>query len=230
MDTATANDELPEPTRIAAERIAELFDRLASDYNKACANKAYLGPSLTGDLIQECISDSSVKLSVLDIGCGTGLLAPVLRSVAGRLEGVDVSSKMLEIAQSTGAYDSLVHADTIDHLSDQQSQYDLIVAIGTLHYLGDLSVILRQCLEALRPGGYFLFTLAAGPLMGESYDYQSEGYFTHAPRYLMQQLGELGVAGGEIRRVLWPAPDSHAEYALLVAVQRPEQIEPAEHS
>ena len=50
---------------------------------------------------------------VIDLGCGTGAVAPALREIAEgrRLVGVDGSAAMLEQAAQTGAYDALEQAD-----------------------------------------------------------------------------------------------------------------------
>lgn len=218
--------ERTDPSRIAPGRIAEIFDSLAGSYNDECRRKEYPGPSMVRELVEKCIPERTKPLRIVDLGCGTGLIGQVLRPMAGSLVGVDLSSRMLEVARGTGLYDVLEQVDALEHLNANVGKYDLIVAAGTFHYYGELSELLRACFDSLQPKGLLLFTLAGGPMMGDSFYYQPEEYFTHAPQYVMQQLGELGVYGGTIRRLLWPAPDQHSEYALVIAVERPEQVLP----
>jgi len=208
-------------SRIEASWVARSFDSLAEEYDQQCRDKAYPGPAVVHEVLTESLGNIGSSVSILDLGCGTGLLGPVLRPLASELVGVDLSEQMLNKARATSAYDLLEHADALDYLGRHHSEFDIIVAAGVFHYFGELSPLLRHCFEALRPNGLLLFTLANGPLMGDSHYYQPEQYFTHAPQYVMQQLGELGINGGSLRRVLWPAADQHSEHALVVAVRRP---------
>jgi predicted TPR repeat methyltransferase len=41
----------------------------------------------------------------VDLGCGTGLMGPLLRSHVSVLEGVDLSTAMVEKARERGCYD-----------------------------------------------------------------------------------------------------------------------------
>jgi predicted TPR repeat methyltransferase len=43
----------------------------------------------------------------IDLGCGTGLMGPLLRPYVGRLEGVDLSAGMVQKAKDRGCYDKL---------------------------------------------------------------------------------------------------------------------------
>src|SRR4029453_12822471 len=53
---------------------------------------------------------------VLDLGCGTGLCGRLLKPIADRLDGVDLSANMLEKAAKRGIYADLVHADIGEYL------------------------------------------------------------------------------------------------------------------
>lgn len=220
-------DKTPEgveaiPVRLPEETIAERFDLLSECYSEQCVKISYPDLTLVADMMQEYLIDGQLRLAILDLGCGTGRLGEILRPRAQLLEGVDLSEKMLGLADATGYYDRLIRADLIEHLREHPACYDWIVAAGTFQSIGDLSELLRLSFGSLKQHGYLIFTLACGPLMGDTYYYQPERYFTHAPQYVMQQLGELGISGGTIRRILWPSPDPHSEHALVVAVQRPE--------
>ena len=50
---------------------------------------------------------------VLDLGCGTGLAGEALRRRAAWLEGVDLSSGMIDQARRKGLYDRLEVAEAV---------------------------------------------------------------------------------------------------------------------
>jgi predicted TPR repeat methyltransferase len=99
------------------------------------------------------------RWTVLDLGCGTGLAGMALRDLAGRLEGVDLSARMLARARARGLYHSLDKADLVTTLAAGDAAYDLIVAADVLIYLGDLARVFSGAAGRLVPGGRFAFTL-----------------------------------------------------------------------
>jgi len=100
--------------------------------------------------------------SVLDLGCGSGLAAPLLRPLSRRLAGVDLSPRMLERATATGLYDELHVAEAVAHLRATAARHDLVVACDVFIYLGDLTPMFDAVSHVLAPGGVFAFTVEEG--------------------------------------------------------------------
>jgi predicted TPR repeat methyltransferase len=97
-------------------------------------------------------------LDVLDAGCGTGLCGAWLAEHARRLDGVDLSSRMLAHAQRRGCYHRLDCAELIAHLDAHPAAWDLVVAADVVIYFGDLTPLFAAVHRALRPGGRFAFS------------------------------------------------------------------------
>ena len=87
-----------------------------------------------------------------DLGCGTGLMGPLLRPhVSGRLEGVDLSQGMVDKARAKGCYDHLAVEELVAYLDGSAGQegvqcggsggYDLLVAADVFVYIGDLGPV-----------------------------------------------------------------------------------------
>ncbi|MEX0502107.1 class I SAM-dependent methyltransferase [Alphaproteobacteria bacterium LSUCC0719] len=70
---------------------------------------------------------------ILDIGCGTGLVASAIhdRQPEAVLDGVDISPEMIEKAGEKDAYDSLFVADLTQDFSHLPTGYAAIVSAGT---------------------------------------------------------------------------------------------------
>ena len=64
-----------------------------------------------------------------------------IRSVCQRLEGVDISKRMLQVAEQKNIYDKLTHKNIIDFLCDTELNFDYFVAADVFEYIGDLSEI-----------------------------------------------------------------------------------------
>lgn len=96
--------------------------------------------------------------SALDLGCGTGLCGPLVKPLAERLVGVDLSSQMLARAGSLGVYDQLVHADIAEHLQASPEHHDLVLAADVFIYIGELAPIFAAVNRLMPTGGLFCFS------------------------------------------------------------------------
>jgi predicted TPR repeat methyltransferase len=96
---------------------------------------------------------------VLDLGCGTGLLAVALSDLRlGPLVGVDISPAMLEQARDKQLYAELHEADVVDFLRDDDRVWPLILAADVLCYFGALDELFACARPRIAPGGRFVFS------------------------------------------------------------------------
>ena len=74
--------------------------------------------------------------AILDIGCGTGLVATAIRKVDPNavIDGVDISPDMLEKARAKGEYRDLIAADLTTDCSRIATDYAAIVSAGTFTF------------------------------------------------------------------------------------------------
>ena len=121
--------------------------------------------------------------SALDLGCGTGLCAPLLRSQVSRLEGVDLSNRMLGKARELGLYDCLVHADVAEHLQATDQRYDLLLSCDVFIYVGALEAVFSGAVRVLEPGGVFCFSVEPADDSQDFHLTTSQRY-AHSDRYL----------------------------------------------
>lgn len=146
--------------------VAQLFDSYASTFDQHLTEKLqYRAPQLLMDAVRPHLpaegAPDATKLDIMDLGCGTGLMGPLVRGAARRLCGVDLSEKMLEQAKKRGLYDELICGELVATLAPRSAAYDVLLAADVLVYLGDLEPLFRTATGALRPGGFFAFTVEA---------------------------------------------------------------------
>lgn len=157
----------PQAPLVEAPRtyVQALFDGYAHDFEDHLVGQlGYQGHRL---LIEQLPPDcSAFAARVLDLGCGTGLCGPLLRTRAGHLTGVDLSPAMVDKARARGLYNDLHVQDIHDHLGDGGAPYDLIVAADVFIYVGPLERAFALASLRLQPGGWLAFTVedaAEGP-------------------------------------------------------------------
>jgi len=174
------------PSSAPADYVRGLFDQYAGHFDRHLVGVlGYRTPELLISMLQARAQTTCD--AVLDLGCGTGLCAPLLRPVARRLAGVDLSEKMLDKARETGLYDELACADVNAWLEGRQEEWDLVLAADVLVYFGELSPLFGRVARALRPGGWFAFSvesLAQDPDTGAGYAITASNRFAHAPAYV----------------------------------------------
>ncbi|WP_431268756.1 class I SAM-dependent DNA methyltransferase [Dankookia sp. P2] len=138
----------------------------------------YRTPALLAALLARAGLAPRRALRVLDLGCGTGLSGAALAGFARRLEGLDLSPRMLAEARKRGLYDALHEADLLDWLPGRPGGFELIAAADVLNYLGDLAPALTAIAGALAPGGVAAFSVEAGAgapfALGEAMRYRHD--------------------------------------------------------
>jgi predicted TPR repeat methyltransferase len=211
------------PNRASADYVAKTFDSFADSFDAVLNNLEYRAPQLVGHLAAQSLGEANADKRVLDAGCGTGLVGPILRPFANELVGVDLSKNMLAHAHSRNCYDSLIRSDLLVYLKDVPTNrpFDVIVAADTFNYFGDLSELIPSCFAALADDGWLIFTLELGETYGETYQLEAHGRYSHPPSYLMDQLGQCGIEGGEMHRVVLRKENGVDVVGLLVAAQKP---------
>lgn len=151
------------PERAPAEYVRDLFDGFAARFDADLAeNLDYRTPELLAAALRDAGATPEGQGRGLDLGCGTGLSGLALAPLVRRLEGLDLSPRMLAQARRRGIYAELHLADLLDWLPPRPGAFDLIAAADVLNYLGDLRPALAGIATALRPGGLAAFSLEAG--------------------------------------------------------------------
>lgn len=181
------------PDIAPAVEVARLFDQSAANYDELLVEHLkYRGPEVLDAALKRAAAPGERRWTVLDLGCGTGLCAPFLRPWSARLEGVDLSPRMVEIARENGLYDALEVGEMHAVLERAPDAYDLVVAGDVFVYVGNLERAFAASARALKPGGWLAFTTERGE--GEGFGLQPTGRFRHGDAYLQRLAREHGFA------------------------------------
>jgi len=171
-------DEARAATRSAPGYVRHLFDQFSADYERKMTDELnYRAPQILRELFAMIAGRPRRKLAILDLGCGTGLAGAAFAGMAKRIDGIDLSPRMLEIARARGIYTSLACAD-IESAVEEGPRYDLVLAADSLVYLGDLSAVFRGAAARLQPRGHFFFTVEKAS--GSGFEFGPKRRYRHS--------------------------------------------------
>jgi len=117
--------------------------------------------------------------SVLDLGCGEGLLA-LLKRKDVYLTGVDLSPELVEMARRNG-YDSACVGQLTD-LPFPSASFDYVVSLDVFGHIGcdEKDAVLKEIKRVLRPGGVTMHGIESlDPKLHPDYHSMSEDKFAH---------------------------------------------------
>ena len=155
-DDAAIGDWLQQGTSDPRE-VAARYDAWARSYDDDLTSWSYRAPAVVAETV---LTRNPGAGSVLDIGCGTGLVGRALRAgrFEGRIQGLDISQESLDIAEQGGAYDSLEQADLQQRLPVETDSVDAVTCVGVMTYLPDVEAVWRELARAARSGGLVVVT------------------------------------------------------------------------
>lgn len=192
------------PARASVEYIQCLFDGFASHFDANLTSLKYRAPEWVIERLGREVPPGGTH-EILDAGCGTGLCGPLLRPMASRLVGVDLSAQMLEKARARGTYDELVRQELAQFMRSRPACFEVIASADTLIYFGALEEPIAAARACLRPGGFLAFTLERlDPAASDApYRLETHGRYSHSETYLRSVLEQAGFVGIDLEtRVL----------------------------
>jgi ubiquinone/menaquinone biosynthesis C-methylase UbiE len=101
-------------------------------------------------------------MEVLELGCGTGSTAIKHAPFVRHIRAVDISSKMIEIAQAkaTDIANVTFEQATVEDLRVPNESIDAVLALSLLHLLEDKEAAIAKIHAMLKPGGVFVSSTA----------------------------------------------------------------------
>ena len=147
---------------------AKFWDRVAKRYSKQpIADEAAYQKKLqiTRDYFRS-------DMELLEFGCGTGATAISHAPFVKHILAIDISSKMIEIAQGKADAENIDNVTfkqtTIDEFSAPDQTLDAVLGLSILHLLDNREAIIAKIHKMLKPGGIFVTSTVC---MGDTMKY-----------------------------------------------------------
>jgi len=102
-------------------------------------------------------------LSVVDIGCGGGLICEPMARLGATVTGIDAAERNVAVARLHAAGQELAidyRESTAEALAAGGAQFDIVLALEIVEHVADVDLFLQSCGRLTKPGGLvFLSTL-----------------------------------------------------------------------
>jgi predicted TPR repeat methyltransferase len=215
-------------SRAPEDYLRSLFDSNADRFESHLIELGYRIPGL----IRRHVIDFATMTDpgpVLDLGCGTGLMALALCDLPwGPFTGIDLSPRMLDRAREKGLYATLHEAELPAALRNQTAAWPLIVAADVMCYFGELEDMFDAVRARLAPGGRFIFSVeellpdldGTTPGNGE-WAKGRLGRFVHATDYIARTADARGFRRLAVDRQTLRHEAGGPVAGLIVVLERP---------
>jgi len=137
-----------------SERTRQFFDSVAGRWERL--KKEIMGDVDINDRILDALPEGG---TIVDLGCGTGDLFPVLLQKADHVIGVERSSKMLEEARKTYGSDPEtvdIRVGELEHLPLRDGEADAAITNMVLHHLPEPRRALQEAYRIMKKNGTLL--------------------------------------------------------------------------
>lgn len=126
------------------------------------ARMRYLKSRIVGHFGRDGQGATPLKgLSVLDIGCGGGLVAEPMARLGGAVTAVDAAGDNIRAARAhaTGLGLQIDYRhDTAEALVSKGETFDVVLALEIVEHVADVGLFVTSVAKLVRPGGMVIFS------------------------------------------------------------------------
>ncbi|XP_077168014.1 methyltransferase-like protein 27 [Paroedura picta] len=142
------------------EEQLRFYDGWAPDYEQDVTMLQYQAPRLAASCLASGFQGSVADALVLDVACGTGLVAQELQAKGFRcFHGLDGSQGMLDHARRKGLYQELKQCMLgQEALPAASGFYDAVLIVGALSEGQVPTSVIPELLRVTKPGGFLCLT------------------------------------------------------------------------
>lgn len=100
-------------------------------------------------------------LSLLDIGCGGGLISEPMTRLGAEVTGIDAAPRNIEVARLHARQMGLAtqyRATTAEALAESGATFDVVLALEIIEHVADVNLFLRTIGELVKPGGMLILS------------------------------------------------------------------------
>ena len=114
------------------------------------------------EIIQKYLKEDN-NATVVDVGCGSGEFANILKKYYGNVIGIDISDKMINFARKNSEKNITFQINECTNISLKDNSVDYIFALGLLDYVENLQNVFFEFKRILKKKGKIIITIPKNP-------------------------------------------------------------------
>jgi len=146
------------------QQVSKHFDSMAEGYAHAYKDGSFFSYFFNRRL--EIVLKSLEKYdraTVLDVGCGPGMMADYSIEKGFEFYGIDISEKMIDECVNNFGHNSSTHFSVgkLQKLEFPDSFFDVVLCMGALEYVeqAEIDTALSEMIRVLKPNGQIIMSL-----------------------------------------------------------------------
>lgn len=100
--------------------------------------------------------------TILDVGCGGGILAEAMAAKGANVTGIDLAERSLKIARlhslETGIKVDYQHISAENIAATHPQHFDVVTCMEMLEHVPNPASIIHACAQLVKPGGWVFFS------------------------------------------------------------------------
>ncbi|MBI5917829.1 MAG: bifunctional 2-polyprenyl-6-hydroxyphenol methylase/3-demethylubiquinol 3-O-methyltransferase UbiG [Nitrosomonadales bacterium] len=100
--------------------------------------------------------------TVLDVGCGGGILSESMAGIGAQVTGIDLGDKALQVAKlhllESGKQVTYCKIAVEQLAAEQPASFDVVTCMEMLEHVPDPQSVIRACSQLVKPGGHVFFS------------------------------------------------------------------------
>lgn len=100
-------------------------------------------------------------LTILDVGCGGGLVCEPLARLGAKVTGIDPGEENVRVASAHAEaqeFDITYCQGTLESLTADGKTFDVVLCLEVVEHVPDVQAFVKACAAAVRPGGLAVFS------------------------------------------------------------------------
>jgi 2-polyprenyl-6-hydroxyphenyl methylase/3-demethylubiquinone-9 3-methyltransferase len=101
------------------------------------------------------------KLSLLDVGCGGGLVSEPLANIGFNVTGIDAGAENIEIAKHHAKLNNIdvkYKATSVEELRDKKDKFDVVLALEIIEHVDNVEYFIECISGLLKKNGIIIFS------------------------------------------------------------------------
>jgi 2-polyprenyl-6-hydroxyphenyl methylase/3-demethylubiquinone-9 3-methyltransferase len=118
---------------------------------------AYIRDAVTSHFGRDARARTPLEgLTLLDVGCGGGLVSEPMARLGARVVGIDAAARNIEIARLHASQQSLdidYRATSVEALAETGERFDIVLNLEAVEHAADPALFIRKSADLLQPNG-----------------------------------------------------------------------------